>query len=213
MPRLYPGFRTLIIVSADHFSRTSGDAVPYIRRCRSNGFYSLHATERANDLHTRVRGTAVRAQTAGTLGPTHNSTHIGAIYTAANAPASTSASSNRSAAATRSTSAVSAGEGSVDSVDLTRALLLTGLTGTALMAGVFFAFSTAVMAPCNGCPAGKGAHAMNIINVRIQHPLFLTVSRSPHWSASHWWSSPSSGTRPAGGGSWPGRCSTWPDAS
>jgi uncharacterized membrane protein len=60
-------------------------------------------------------------------------------------------------------------------MNLTRILTLTGLVGSALMAGVFFAFGTAVMSSLERMPAGQGATAMNLINVRIQNPLFLLI--------------------------------------
>ncbi|ADB35956.1 conserved hypothetical protein [Kribbella flavida DSM 17836] len=58
---------------------------------------------------------------------------------------------------------------------VTRILTLAALLGTALMGGVFFAFGTAVMGSLQRMPAGQGATAMNLINVRIQNPLFLLV--------------------------------------
>ncbi|WP_145804480.1 DUF1772 domain-containing protein [Kribbella amoyensis] len=58
---------------------------------------------------------------------------------------------------------------------LTRILTFAGLTGTALMGGLFFAFGTSVMSSLERLPAGQGATAMNLINVRIQNPLFLLI--------------------------------------
>jgi uncharacterized membrane protein len=58
---------------------------------------------------------------------------------------------------------------------LTRILTFAGLTGTALMGGLFFAFGTTVMSSLERMPAGEGATAMNLINVRIQNPLFLLI--------------------------------------
>ena len=43
------------------------------------------------------------------------------------------------------------------------------------MGGLFFAFGTAVMSSLQRMPAGQGATAMNLINIRIQNPLFLLV--------------------------------------
>lgn len=60
-------------------------------------------------------------------------------------------------------------------MNLTKILTLAGLTGTALMGGLFFAFGTAVMSSLERMPAGQGAAAMNLINVRIQNPLFLLI--------------------------------------
>ncbi|MGC5287542.1 DUF1772 domain-containing protein [Micromonospora sp. DT231] len=54
-------------------------------------------------------------------------------------------------------------------------LTLVSLTGTALMGGVFYAFGTAIMGSLQRMPAGQGAAAMNLINVRIQNPLFLLI--------------------------------------
>jgi uncharacterized membrane protein len=60
-------------------------------------------------------------------------------------------------------------------MNITKILTLAALVGTALMGGLFFAFSTTVMSSLQRMPAGQGATAMNIINVRIQNPLFLLV--------------------------------------
>ncbi|MEV6284458.1 anthrone oxygenase family protein [Kribbella sp. NPDC051770] len=58
---------------------------------------------------------------------------------------------------------------------MTKILTLAGLLGSALMGGLFFAFGTSVMSSLQRLPAGQGAAAMNLINVRIQNPLFLLV--------------------------------------
>lgn len=55
------------------------------------------------------------------------------------------------------------------------ALTLAAVLGSGLMAGLFFAFSTAVMAALARLPAGQGAAAMNAINAVIQNPVFLAV--------------------------------------
>ncbi|NEA36428.1 anthrone oxygenase family protein [Streptomyces sp. SID13031] len=60
-------------------------------------------------------------------------------------------------------------------MNLTKILILVGLVGSALMGGLFFAFGTSVMSSLQRMPAGQGATAMNLINVRIQNPLFLLV--------------------------------------
>ncbi|GAA3570753.1 DUF1772 domain-containing protein [Kribbella ginsengisoli] len=60
-------------------------------------------------------------------------------------------------------------------MNLTKILTLSALVGSALMAGLFFAFGTAVMSSLERMPPGQGATAMNLINVRIQNPLFLLV--------------------------------------
>ncbi|MFI5710135.1 DUF1772 domain-containing protein [Kribbella sp. NPDC051620] len=60
-------------------------------------------------------------------------------------------------------------------MNLTKLLTLSALVGSALMTGLFFAFGTAVMSALERMPAGQGATAMNLINVRIQNPLFLLV--------------------------------------
>jgi uncharacterized membrane protein len=57
----------------------------------------------------------------------------------------------------------------------TKALTFAALVGTGLVAGLFFAFGTTVMSSLAKLPAGQGAHAMNLINVRIQNPLFLLI--------------------------------------
>ena len=53
--------------------------------------------------------------------------------------------------------------------------LVFAIMGSGLMAGLFFAFSTAVMAALARLPAAQGAGAMNAINVVIVNPVFLTV--------------------------------------
>jgi uncharacterized membrane protein len=58
---------------------------------------------------------------------------------------------------------------------MTKILTVGALLGSALMGGLFFAFGTAVMSSLQRLPAGQGAAAMNLINVRIQNPLFLLV--------------------------------------
>lgn len=55
------------------------------------------------------------------------------------------------------------------------ALTLVAIVGSGLMAGLFFAFSTAVMAALARLPAAQGLEAMNAINVVIVNPVFLTV--------------------------------------
>ncbi len=60
-------------------------------------------------------------------------------------------------------------------MNATRILLFAGLVGSALIAGVCFCFGTAIMGSLQRMPAGQGAAAMNLINLRIQNPLFLLV--------------------------------------
>jgi uncharacterized membrane protein len=52
---------------------------------------------------------------------------------------------------------------------------LLGVLGSGLMAGVFFAFSTAVMPGLRRLRPSAGAEAMQHVNVVIQNPLFLLV--------------------------------------
>ena len=54
-------------------------------------------------------------------------------------------------------------------------ITLTAVATSGLMAGVFFAFSTAVMPGVADLPAELARGAMRRINVRIQNPLFLLV--------------------------------------
>ena len=58
---------------------------------------------------------------------------------------------------------------------LSAALTLAAILGSGLMAGLFFAFSTAVMGALARLPEGQGAAAMNAVNVVIVNPVFLTV--------------------------------------
>src|SRR5689334_17513347 len=58
-----------------------------------------------------------------------------------------------------------------------RLILLTTFTATltsALIAGVFFAFSTFVMRPLARLPAHHAIPAMQSINIAVLNPLFLT---------------------------------------
>ena len=54
-------------------------------------------------------------------------------------------------------------------------ITLIAATATGLMAGVFFAFSVAVMPGLADLPAEQAREAMRRINVRIQNPVFLLV--------------------------------------
>ncbi len=57
----------------------------------------------------------------------------------------------------------------------TKIFTLIALTGTALMAGLFFGYSNSVLGTLEQLPAGQGAAAMNVINVVIYNPLFLMI--------------------------------------
>ena len=54
-------------------------------------------------------------------------------------------------------------------------IVLLATVGSGLMAGLFFAFSTAVMPGLRELPADQARAAMRRINVRIQNPLFLLL--------------------------------------
>ncbi|MEI5678719.1 DUF1772 domain-containing protein [Mesorhizobium sp. CGMCC 1.15528] len=54
-------------------------------------------------------------------------------------------------------------------------LTFAAALGSGIMAGLFFVFSTTIMAALARLPAGDGAAAMNAINVVIINPLFLTA--------------------------------------
>ncbi|MFJ5992755.1 DUF1772 domain-containing protein [Lentzea sp. NPDC092896] len=54
-------------------------------------------------------------------------------------------------------------------------ITLIAAAATGLMAGVFFAFSVAVMPGLADLPAEQAREAMRRINVRIQNPVFLLV--------------------------------------
>ena len=60
-------------------------------------------------------------------------------------------------------------------MNLTKILTLAALVGTAMIGGVCFCFGTAIMGSLQRMPAGQGATAMNLINARIQNPLFLLI--------------------------------------
>jgi uncharacterized membrane protein len=55
------------------------------------------------------------------------------------------------------------------------ALTLVAALGCGLMAGLFFAFSVAVMKALARLPSAEGIGAMQSINVAIINPLFLAV--------------------------------------
>ena len=55
------------------------------------------------------------------------------------------------------------------------AVRLATVVGCGLMAGLFFAFSVAVMRALGRLPAAHGMAAMQSINVAILNPLFLSV--------------------------------------
>jgi uncharacterized membrane protein len=54
-------------------------------------------------------------------------------------------------------------------------ITLIAAAATGLMAGVFFAFSVAIMPGLADLPAERAREAMRRINVRIQNPVFLLV--------------------------------------
>jgi uncharacterized membrane protein len=59
--------------------------------------------------------------------------------------------------------------------ELTADLVIASAIGSALMAGVFFAFSTFVMSALGRLPAAQGAAAMQRINVTVINPWFMGV--------------------------------------
>lgn len=58
---------------------------------------------------------------------------------------------------------------------MTNALALLTVLGAALIAGVFFAFSSFVMKALTQLPGGRGVAAMQRINVVVLGPMFLGV--------------------------------------
>jgi uncharacterized membrane protein len=87
-------------------------------------------------------------------------------------------------------------------LNLTRA----GAVGTGLMAGLFLAFSTAVMPALERLPAHEGAAAMQHINRDIQNPWFVvaflgsTIAAGAVAVSTVWtWDEGSPGLRLAGG--------------
>ncbi|TDP97846.1 DUF1772 domain-containing protein [Labedaea rhizosphaerae] len=58
---------------------------------------------------------------------------------------------------------------------LTYAGTVVGATGSAVIGGLLFAFSTAVMPALRKQPAGEGMRAMQQVNRLIQNPVFLLV--------------------------------------
>jgi uncharacterized membrane protein len=59
--------------------------------------------------------------------------------------------------------------------NLTAGLVIAAALGSALTAGVFFAFSTFVMAALARLPAAQGISAMQHINVTVINPWFMGV--------------------------------------
>lgn len=86
-------------------------------------------------------------------------------------------------------------------------LTLLAALGSGLMAGLFFAFSVAVMQALAKLPAEKGMAAMQSINVAILNPVFLAVFLGTAlmclalvlYACLHW-STPGSGWLLIGGG-------------
>lgn len=60
-------------------------------------------------------------------------------------------------------------------MNFTRILTFATLVGSALMAGVFFAYGNSVMPSLEAMPEGQGAEVMNEINVQVYNPLFMLV--------------------------------------
>lgn len=54
-------------------------------------------------------------------------------------------------------------------------LVFTAAIGSGIIGGVFFAFSTFVMAALGRLPAAHGTAAMNAINVTVINPFFMTA--------------------------------------
>jgi uncharacterized membrane protein len=54
-------------------------------------------------------------------------------------------------------------------------LILTSALSTALVAGIFYAFSSFVMAALGRIPSGEGINAMNAINVTVITPSFMVL--------------------------------------
>ncbi|QDU72536.1 anthrone oxygenase family protein [Mucisphaera calidilacus] len=54
-------------------------------------------------------------------------------------------------------------------------LVIVALTGAGLVAGLLFVFSNCVMRSFEEMPEAEGMRAMQIINRRIQNPLFLSI--------------------------------------
>jgi uncharacterized membrane protein len=63
--------------------------------------------------------------------------------------------------------------------DLSVALAFFAALGSGLMAGLYFAFSTAVMPALGGLPQEQGIAAMQKINAAILNPLFLFLFSGP----------------------------------
>jgi uncharacterized membrane protein len=56
---------------------------------------------------------------------------------------------------------------------VTRTLTIVSIVGAGVVAGLFFAFSVAIMRSLEQLPPAQGLAAMQVINVRIVNPLFL----------------------------------------
>jgi uncharacterized membrane protein len=57
--------------------------------------------------------------------------------------------------------------------DITRTLTIVSIVFVGVMAGLFFAFSVAIMRSLEKLPPAQGMAAMQLINVRIVNPVFL----------------------------------------
>ena len=60
-------------------------------------------------------------------------------------------------------------------IQLFDALAFTGALGSGLMAGFFFAFSVCIMSALGKLPSAQGTAAMQMINVVVINPWFLSV--------------------------------------
>lgn len=58
---------------------------------------------------------------------------------------------------------------------IVHALTITSALGSGIVAGVFFAFSSFVMAALARLPANQGIEAMQSINVTVINPLFMLI--------------------------------------
>lgn len=58
---------------------------------------------------------------------------------------------------------------------LTTTAVILALLGSALIAGIFFAFSSFIMKALARLPASQGMAAMQAINITVLNPLFLAV--------------------------------------
>ena len=67
------------------------------------------------------------------------------------------------------------GESEINKMSFALVLVFAAATGSGIVGGIFFAFSSFVMAALGRIPPAQGVAAMNSINVAVINPSFMTM--------------------------------------